>query len=170
MIGKDASPLKVDAWINGHALTDSDLKGKVVFLDFTAVWCGPCIATFPHLREWNEKYADKGLVLIGVTRYYNFAWDEQEKKASRSEKKLSHDAEQSMLARFAESHELKHRLVIEVGRSLSDYYGVVGIPHVVVIDRQGKISLMRVGSGVDNAKEIGDMLAQLLDAKATGGQ
>ena len=51
---------------------DSDvLKAEMpVLVDFWAVWCGPCIATFPHLREWHDKYADKGFEIIGYTSYY----------------------------------------------------------------------------------------------------
>jgi peroxiredoxin len=67
-----------------------------------------------------------------------------------------------MLVHFAESYDLKHRFALESNRSLSEYYGVTGIPHVVVIDREGKIRLMKVGSGEANAKEIGDLLADLL--------
>lgn len=170
MIGKDAAPLNAEAWVNGSPLTDADIKGKVVFLDFWAVWCGPCIATFPHLKEWNEKYADKGLVMIGLTNYYNFKWDEDAKKASRATEKITPAEEQEMLVKFAESHELKHRFAIESNRSLSEFYGVTGIPHVVVIDQQGKIRMMKVGSGPDNAKAIGDLLSELLDTKAAGGQ
>jgi len=170
MIGKDAAPLKAEAWVNGSPLTDADLKGKVVFLDFWAVWCGPCIATFPHLKEWNEKYGDKGLVMIGLTNYYNFKWDEDAKKASRATEKITPAEEQEMLVKFAESYELKHRFAIEANRSLSEFYGVTGIPHVVVIDQQGKIRMMKVGSGPANAKEIGDLLAELLEPKAAGEQ
>ena len=68
LVGKPHFPIEGATWLNGTLIMPEDLRGKVVLLDFWAVWCGPCIATFPHLREWHEKYADKGLVIIGVTR------------------------------------------------------------------------------------------------------
>jgi thiol-disulfide isomerase/thioredoxin len=162
LIGKEAAPLSVEHWANGKPLKDSDLKGKVVFLDFWAVWCGPCIATFPHLREWNEKYADKGLVMIGLTRFYNYQWDDAANKASRATEKIPADDELAMLAKFADQHDLKHRFAVQADSSMSDYYGVTGIPHVVIIDREGKVRLMKVGSGEANAKEIAALLEELL--------
>jgi thiol-disulfide isomerase/thioredoxin len=159
VIGKTAPELSVEAWANGTALTAADLKGKVVLLDFWAVWCGPCIATFPHLIEWNEKYADQGLVTIGLTRYYNYSW--KDGKASRS-KDVPHDEELQMLDQFAKQHKLTHRFGIQKGGALSDFYAVSGIPHVVLIDRHGKVRLMRVGSGPDNAEAIEKMLKELI--------
>jgi thiol-disulfide isomerase/thioredoxin len=166
LIGQPAAPLKVEAWVNGTPLTDDDLKGKVVLLDFWAVWCGPCIATFPHLRQWQEEYGDKGLVMIGLTRYYNFTWDEEANKAVRSTKPVSPADEQAMLAKFAAAHNLKHRLAVQADDSLSDYYGVTGIPHVVVIDQQGIVRMMKVGSGEANAKAIEGLIAELLKKPA----
>ena len=167
LIGKDSESLeagKIDAWINGTPLTDADLKGKVVFLDFWAVWCGPCIATFPHLKEWNEKYADKGLVMIGLTRYYNYGWDDAAGRAKRSQDKVATADEQKMLEKFAEHHELKHRFAVQGEDSkLDDFYGVTGIPHVVVIDQEGKIRMIKVGSGDENAKALEGMLKELLE-------
>lgn len=163
LIGKDAAPLAVEAWANGEPLTESDLKGKVVLLDFWAVWCGPCIVTFPHLREWQEKYADKGLVIVGLTRFYNYSWNDATGRAARSQQPVPKEDELQMLEKFAESHNLHHRFAIQKDSSLSDYYGVTGIPHVVVIDRQQKVRLMRVGSGEANAQAIEAMIKQLLD-------
>ncbi len=167
LVGKDAASLadaKVEAWVNGTALTDADLKGKVVFLDFWAVWCGPCIATFPHLKEWNEKYADKGLVMIGLTRYYNYSWDETAGRAKRSQGQVAASDEQKMLEKFAEQHELKHRFAVQGKETtLDDYYAVSGIPHVVVIDQEGKIRMVKVGSGDANAKALDGLLKELLD-------
>ena len=68
LVGKPAIPLDVQDWVNGSPLTGADLKGKVVLLDFFAVWCGPCIAGFSHLRELHEKYGSRGLVIVGVTQ------------------------------------------------------------------------------------------------------
>src|SRR2546426_8169567 len=72
LVGKPAPEITGDFALNGKPVKLADLKGKVVLLDFWAVWCGPCIATFPHLREWNKDYKDKGLEVVGVTSYYGF--------------------------------------------------------------------------------------------------
>ena len=45
----------------------SELKGKVVILDFWATWCGPCRMSIPELVHLYEKYKDKGLVVVGVS-------------------------------------------------------------------------------------------------------
>ncbi|MFN0021355.1 MAG: redoxin family protein [Pirellulaceae bacterium] len=169
LVGKSAAPLNehIQHWVNGEAMKDEDFKGKVVLLDFWAVWCGPCIATFPHLKEWNEKYSDKGLVIVGLTNYYNFKWNDDTAKAARAQGKVTPEDENEMLTKFAEHHSLHHRFAVQKeGSSLSEYYAVSGIPHVVLIDQEGKVRLVKVGSGPENAKAIGDMIEKLLPAKA----
>jgi hypothetical protein len=67
-----------------------------------------------------------------------------------------------MLVKFAAQHKLTHRFGIQKDHSLSKYYGVTGIPQVVVIDREGVVRLIKVGSGEANAKAIDEMLETLL--------
>lgn len=53
-------------WLNSKPLTQADLKGKVVLIDFWTYSCINCLRTLPHLKAWAEKYKDRGLVVIGV--------------------------------------------------------------------------------------------------------
>ena len=66
MQGKPAPALQLNGWLNTKDLDLEKLKGKIVVLDFWATWCGPCIAAIPHTNEMMQKYADKGVVIIGV--------------------------------------------------------------------------------------------------------
>ncbi len=56
----------ISGWINSEPLRMADLRGKVVLVDFWTYTCINCIRTFEHLKEWHSKYADKGLVIVGV--------------------------------------------------------------------------------------------------------
>lgn len=54
------------AWLNTKPLTAAQLRGKVVLVDFWTYTCINWQRTFPHVRAWADRYADKGLVVIGV--------------------------------------------------------------------------------------------------------
>ena len=57
---------RVANWINSPPLTMEALRGQVVLIDFWTYTCVNCIRTFPYLKEWYAKYADKGLKIVGV--------------------------------------------------------------------------------------------------------
>ena len=56
----------ITAWINSQPLKIADLAGKVVLIDFWTYTCVNCIRTFPYLKTWHAKYADDGLVIVGI--------------------------------------------------------------------------------------------------------
>lgn len=66
MQGRAPELVGIDAWINSPPLTIQGLKGHVVLIDFWTYSCINCIRTLPHLEEWDSRYRDKGLVIIGV--------------------------------------------------------------------------------------------------------
>ncbi|MBP6913532.1 MAG: cytochrome c biogenesis protein DipZ [Candidatus Levybacteria bacterium] len=70
-------------WFNSDPLTLTELKGKVVVIDFWTYSCINCQRTLPYLREWNKKYKDKGLVIIGV-HAPEFEFEKSEKNVAQA--------------------------------------------------------------------------------------
>ena len=56
----------ISGWINSEPISLSDLRGKVALVDFWTYTCINCIRTIPYLKRWHEKYANHGLVIIGI--------------------------------------------------------------------------------------------------------
>ncbi|MEM5427932.1 thioredoxin family protein [Cupriavidus oxalaticus] len=64
--GKAPEFTGIEKWLNSEPLTLAGLRGKVVLVDFWTFDCINCIRTLPHVRQWYDKYRDKGLVVVGV--------------------------------------------------------------------------------------------------------
>jgi len=169
LIGKPAPDISGEFTHNGKAKKLSDLKGKVVLVDFWAVWCGPCIATFPHLRDWNKEFQKEGLEILGVTTYYEkVGFDKNEGKTKILDQNMSVEEEQAMLKDFATHHKLAHQLLAvskDEWKKVGGAYGIRGIPTAVLVDRQGVIRMVRVGSGPENAQALEEEIRKLLKEK-----
>jgi thiol-disulfide isomerase/thioredoxin len=118
--GQAPPELQVEKWLNteeGKELKLGHLKGKVVVLDFWGVWCGPCRAAMPHLKELYAQHKDEGLEVIGVHT------------TSRGE-----DA-----AAYVEEEGLPWPVAVDVEKKTVEAFRVDSFPDYYVIDRSGNL-------------------------------
>ncbi|TAK98154.1 MAG: redoxin domain-containing protein [Verrucomicrobia bacterium] len=122
-IGQAAAPLKIAEWVKGKPADFAAGKGKQVFVvEFWATWCGPCRTSIPHLTELQKKFKDKGVIFIGVS-----------------------NEEVDTVKKFVEKmgDKMDYTVAVEKGQETSEDYmsafGVNGIPHAFIVDKEGRI-------------------------------
>ena len=156
--------LAVHQWIDQSPVKISELKGQVVLLDFWAPWCGPCRFTFPKLTLWHQAYKDKGLVILGVTKY--FGHDD--------EGALTKPEELVYLRDFKKRNRLPYGFLVADSDKNNFSYGVFSIPMSFLIDRRGVVRFISAGANPDEIALLGKMLKKLIDepaeAKTDSGQ
>ena len=94
----------------------NSLKGKVVVLEFWTTWCGPCVASIPHLNDLCEKLAGQPIQFISVT-----------------------DEPAATIDSFIKKKKMKSWVALDSDKSTFRAYGVHSIPHTVLVDRKGII-------------------------------
>ena len=156
LLGAPPPPLtSIDRWLPSKPVVLSELRGKVILLDFWATWCGPCIEAFPSLIEWHKNLKDDGLVILGVTRYYGRAQGVT----------VDHNAEIDFLNRFKKSNALPYNFAIADGQANQIRYGATGLPTAVLIDRKGIVRYAESGNSDRREEEIHKMIKKLLAEK-----
>jgi thiol-disulfide isomerase/thioredoxin len=117
--------------LSGKNVTLSDMKGKVVLLEFWATWCPPCRASIPGIERLYESYKDKGVVVLAVSMD-DGGWD--------------------TVQSFVKEYGIKYT-VLKGNDDVAVKYQVRSIPMLLVLDKEGKISKRYLGFGSDEDVE-----------------
>lgn len=127
----------------GDAVALDKLRGKVVYVDFWASWCGPCRRSFPWMGEMQRKYGDGGLTVVAVN---------VDRKRDDAQKFLMHTP-----GAFT--------IVYDPAGSVASAYDVKGMPTSYLVDRAGRIVAVDSGFREDAKATLEARIKAALDAK-----
>jgi thiol-disulfide isomerase/thioredoxin len=120
----------------------SSLKGKVVYVDFWASWCGPCRQSFPWMNEMQSKYGAQGLQVVGVNL----------------------DAKKADADQFLSHWPAKFNVAFDAKGDTAKRFEVKGMPTSVLIGADGKVLAVHQGFKDEDRKELEARFASALAA------
>jgi peroxiredoxin len=129
LVGKPAPDFTLKG-LDGKPVALSRLRGNVVVLDFWATWCGPCVASLPHLDQLYKDRAEQGLKLYAIDQ----------------------DESADTVKKFLESKGLTLPVLLDPKSSVGEKYKVEGIPQTVVIGKDGTVKKVMIGFGGDDTE------------------
>jgi len=139
----------VTHWVNSQPPTLQELRGKVVLIDFWTFGCINCIHTRPYVTAWHQKYADAGLVVIGI-HSPEFARERDTANVAEA------------LDRFGITYPVAQDNNFTTWRAYQNHYW----PAFYFIDGQGQIRYIHIGEGRYEKSE--QVIQQLLAETASG--
>ncbi len=128
---------------NSRALTLEALRGKVVAVDMWTAGCYNCLNTLPYLKQWDARYRDKGLVIVGVHT-----------------PEFAHEGSQQFVRDAIARLGIKYAVVMDNEYRIWNAYHNRYWPTIYLIDRKGQIRYSHIGEGEYEATER--MIARLL--------
>jgi thiol-disulfide isomerase/thioredoxin len=143
-----APELTTGNWINSEPLKLKDLRGRVVLIEFWTFGCYNCRNTLPFIKQWDDRYKEKGLIVIGV---HSPEFDDER--------------EVENVRREVASLGIRYPVVTDNDYQTWDAYNVAAWPTVFLLDKQGRIRWMHVGEG--NYDEAERIIQNLLAEKET---
>lgn len=110
--------------IDGEPIRSTDLRGKVIVINFWATWCPPCTYEIPHLNKLYRRYAEEGLEIIG------FSLDRNGLRTVKN---------------YVRENDIAYPIAMATAELVQDFGEIQGIPTSFLIDRKGKIVRKIVG-------------------------
>ena len=121
-VGERAPPFALPT-AAGDTVALERLRGKVVYVDFWASWCGPCRRSFPWMNAMNRKYGPQGLAIVAINV----------------------DKKRDDATRFLSDTPAEFTVVYDVAGAVPAAYAVKGMPSSYVIDPSGNVSAVEQG-------------------------
>lgn len=132
--------------LDGRPVRLADLRGKLVWLNFWATWCPPCQAETPVLRDLDETFRDRGLVIVAIAV--------QESSVDN-------------VAAYADRYELDYRIAFDASADVFGLYRVFALPTQVFIGPDGTV--LQVMNGPVTAETARARIEAMLPGDPAGG-
>lgn len=130
-----------DLPVDGGSTSLASLRGKVVYLDFWASWCGPCRLSLPRLNSLRNELGDRGFEVFAVNV------DEFEEDALQ----------------FLQEFPVDYPVVWDNAGHSPQTYGILGMPTAFIIDRQGVVREVHQGFRKSDTEKIRAKVLELLE-------
>jgi peroxiredoxin len=142
--GDKAANFKLEA-LDGSTVSLEQLKGKVVFLNIWATWCGPCREEMPSMETlYDELRTNRDFVMLAVS---------QDTKG------------RLVVAPYVEKNGYHFKVLLDPENKVGEAYDVSGVPETFIIDRGGRIVAHHMGAFDWSRPDVKDALRQLLESK-----
>ena len=119
--------------------------GKVVYIDFWASWCGPCVKSFPWLNKIQEQYKAQGFTVISINV----------------------DADKNKANQFLQANPASFAVIFDSKGSLAKHFGIQGMPTSMLINRDGVITYRHSGFFTSKIDNYQSEIKQLLNESPT---
>jgi len=135
-VGSTAPQIDFTWASEGEMKTLSDLRGKVVVLDFWATWCGPCVRSFPQMRQLTDHYEGRDVVVVGVTSLQGKVHGLENFPINTSNDPAR---EYALMSDYMAKHDINWTVVFSRQKVFNEDYMVEGIPHMAIIAPDGSV-------------------------------